>query len=140
MATKAAIGNLNYHRISHNMFIAVRKLNVANQKNNTGGGAGVAANGVVECIPVLAGDVVLAAWINVLTATTGAASADLGDGTDVDHFVNGVAIDSTATDTGMTALTGGPFKFPSADTIDMTVLEAAITAGDLEICALIVRI
>jgi hypothetical protein len=120
------------------MFIAARHLNIADQLNNENG-VGVSQNGVVECIPVRAGDVVLMAWINVLTATTGAASADLGNGTDVDHFVNGVAIDVTTADTGQTALTGGAWRFPSADTIDMTVLDAAITAGKLEVCALIVR-
>jgi hypothetical protein len=139
MATKTAVGDMKYNRITHNMFIAVRHMNIADQRNNGGAPAGVAQNGVMECIPVRAGDVVLMAWINVLTATTGAASADLGNGTDVDHFVNGVAIDVTTADTGQTALTGGAYRFPSADTIDMTVLDAAITAGKLEVCALIVR-
>lgn len=139
MGTRAAVGNLSAHRITHNLLVMKRNLNIALQKNDASG-AGVSANGVVECIPLKKGDIVLTAWIQVNTATTGAASADLGTGADVDHFVNGVAIDVTTMDTGQTALTGGAFRFTSADTIDMTVLDAGITAGDLDVCALILRL
>jgi hypothetical protein len=140
MGTRAAVGTLTNTRITHNMWVAKRHLNIADQLDDTGQAAGVTANGVVECIPVRTGDIVLLAWINVLTATTGAAAGDLGNGTDVDHFCDNQALDVTTCETTQSAAAGGPWYVPSADTIDLKVVDAGVTAGKLEICALIVRV
>lgn len=52
------------------------------------------AGDVFQVIPVLAGDVVLAAWAEVVTACTADATIDLGYGSDVDYFGNGLLVSS----------------------------------------------
>ena len=132
------VGKLSYHRITHNMFIAKFIINVDEQIAATA--SAIAANAVLECIPVKVGDTVLQAWFEVYTACTGGASADIGVDTDVDCFVDGAPLDQTAIDTTVVAGSNGPHYFATANTIDMTVLEAAVTAGKFAVCALIVRI
>ena len=138
MATFVPVGTMRHHRITHNMFIDAYRLNVDHQTMGTAGA--IAQNSVLQCIPVRIGDIVLQAWINVLTACTGGASADVGVGEDVDCFIDGVAIDGQVVETAVTAGSNGPHRFHAADTVDVTILEAAITAGIIEVCALIVRI
>lgn len=129
------VGKLSTHRITHNMFIKKMYIDVDQQASSQ-----IAANTVVEAIPVKAGDTVLDAWFEVYTACTGAASADVGTGADVDYWVDGAPLDGTGIDTNVTANKGGVHYFTSADTIDLKVLEAAVTAGKFAVCALIVRI
>jgi hypothetical protein len=129
------IGKLETHRITHNLLVKKMLINVDNQTTSQ-----IAANTVVEAIPVRSGDTVLMAWVEVYTACTGAASFDLGVGDNVDCWVNGAPLDSVDIDTAVTAPESGPHYFASADTIDLKVLEAAVTAGDFAVCALIVRI
>jgi hypothetical protein len=141
MATWEPVGDLRFTRITHNMFIAKRYVDVDAQTNKTSGAAGqISANEVLQCIPVKAGDTVLQAWVEIYTACTGAASFDLGVGENVDCWVNGAPLDSALIDTAVTACESGPHYFNVADTIDLTVLEAAVTAGRFAVCALIVRI
>jgi hypothetical protein len=123
------------------MFIEKMHIDVDQQPVAGGGAAGqIAANDVLQAIPVRAGDTVLNAWVEVYTACTGGASVDVGVGEDVDCWLNGGPLDGQVIDTNTTAVTGGPHYFHAADTIDATVLEAAVTAGKFAVCALIVRI
>jgi hypothetical protein len=121
------------------MWVSKARLNVARQKDDNNA-AGISANGVVQCIPVRAGDIVLMAWVNVLTGTNGASACDLGNGTDVDHWCDNQAVDVTTCETSQTANAGGPWYVPSADTIDFVLKDAGSVSGDLEVCALIVRV
>lgn len=53
-----------------------------------------AAGDVFQVIPVLAGDVLLMAWAEVVTACTTGSTIDLGYGTVVDYYGNGLAADT----------------------------------------------
>ena len=53
-----------------------------------------AADDVFEVVPVLSGDVVLAAWVNVVGACTANATIDLGYGTDPDYFGKKMLVDT----------------------------------------------
>jgi hypothetical protein len=141
MATFEPVGKRSTHRITHNLRIEKCHIDVDQQRATAGGAASQIADGdVLQAIPVKAGDTVLQAWFEVYTACTGGASADVGVGENVDCWVNGAPLDGTAIDTSITAPESGPHYFGSADTIDLIVLEAAVTAGKFAVCALIVRI
>ena len=137
MATFEPVGKLSFHRVSHNMLIAKKEINVDSQTAGTAGQ--IAQNSVLKAIPVKAGDTVLKAWIEVYTSCTGGASVDVGVGEDVDMWLDGGPLDGQVVDTNTTAVKGGPHYFHTADTIDAKVLEAAVTAGRFAVCALIVR-
>jgi len=139
MATYEPVGQLSYHRISHNMGVWKRHVDVDIQ-TGASSASQIDANDVLTAIPVRTGDIVLQAWINVLTSCTGAASADVGVGENVDCFVDGVAVDGQVVETAVAAGSNGPHRFHTADTIDCKILEAAVTAGKFEVCALIIRI
>jgi hypothetical protein len=141
MATYVPVGKLEHHRITHNMFVAKRLIDVDAQQGRGLGTAGqIDANSVLQAIPVRAGDTVLEAWVEVYTACTGGASVDVGVGENVDAWVNGAPLDAQAVDTAITAPESGPHYFHAADTIDAKVLEAAVTAGKFAVCALIIRL
>lgn len=140
MASFEPVGKRSTHRITHNMFIKKMHIDVDQQLANGANAGQIAANDVLQAIPVRIGDTVLNAWIEVYTACTGGASVDVGMGADVDLWLNGGPLDGQAVDTNTTAVTGGPHYFHEADTIDAKVLEAAVTAGKFAVCALIVRI
>jgi hypothetical protein len=139
MATYEPIGDLKYHRISHNMFIIKRNVDVDRQTGASVDGQ-IDQNDVLTALPVRAGDIVLSAWANIITACTGAASFDIGVGENVDYWVDGAPLDGLLIDTNTTAAQGSPHQFSVADTIDLKVLEAGVTAGRFEVCALVVRI
>jgi hypothetical protein len=123
------------------MFIKKCHIDVDQQiRTQNSEASAIAANDVLQAIPVRAGDTVLNAWIEVYTACTGGASVDVGTGADVDLWLDGGPLDGQAIDTNTTAVKGGPHYFHEADTIDAKVLEAAVTAGKFAVCALIVRI
>lgn len=142
MATYVPVGKLQTTRITHNMFVSKRLIDVdAQQGHGVAGTTGqIDANSVLQAIPVRAGDTVLEAWVEVYTACTGAASVDVGVGENVDCWVNGAPLDAQTIDTAITAPESGPHYFHAADTIDAKVLEAAVTAGKFAVCALIIRI
>lgn len=140
MATYVPVGDMRFHRISHNLFVAERYVDVDAQVKTGDSAAGqISQNDVLQAIPLRAGDVVLQAWFEVITSCTGAASADVGDGNNVDAYVNGAPLDAQNMDTAITAPESGPHRYQAADTIDLTVLEAAVTAGKFKVCALIFR-
>lgn len=51
-----------------------------------------AAGDVFQVIPVLSGDVLLASWVEVLTACTAGTTVDLGYGSVVDYFGNAMSV------------------------------------------------
>lgn len=53
-----------------------------------------AADDVFPVIPLIAGDVVIAAWVNVITACTADATIDLGYGSDIDYYGNALQVDA----------------------------------------------
>jgi hypothetical protein len=140
MGTYEPVGQLKFQKLTHNkdMYLAYRIVDVDQQ-------TGAAANGQIDqndlltAIPVPAGETVLSAWVEVMTACTGAASCDVGVGENVAHWVNGAPLDGALIDANGTAVEGWPHRFSANDTIDVTVLEAAITAGVFKVCALILR-
>lgn len=139
MAEYEPVGSLKFNRISHNMQIAIRDIDVDRQTGASSDGQ-IDANDVLNAIPVKAGETVLLAWVEVMTACTGAASYDLGVGEDVDCWVDGAALDGVVIETGTTAAITKPHRFSTADTIDCIVLEQNVTAGRFRVCALIVQI
>jgi len=138
MATYEPVGVLKFKKLGPDMFIGQRYVDVDRQTGASANGQ-IDQNDVLTAIPIRAGDVVIAAWVEVTTACTGGASADIGVGEKVDYWANGVALDSTIIETNSSAATGGPHKFSVNDTVDLKVLEAGITAGVFRICALVVR-
>ena len=124
------------------MFVAKRLIDVDRQPAAGGASGQVSQNDVIRAIPVKAGDTVLNAWIEVYTSCTGGASCDVGTGDAVDIFQDGQPLDAQACDgAGTTAPTGGgAHYFHVADTIDVVVKDAAVTAGKFAVCALIVRL
>jgi len=97
----------------------------------------ITANEVAQCIPVQVGDIVLQAGVFIQTACTGAASGDVGTGDLVNQFADGIALDQTVA-TSFTA-GGAPKVITARDTIDLKVLEANVTAGKMQVFALILR-
>jgi len=102
-----------------------------------------AANDLVQHINVPAETVVMAAGLEVLTASASGVTLDLGwtatSGnltTDVDRFVDGH--DSTATGiAAVAAATAGWVTFKAADTIDVKVLGAQDTSGKVRVWAVL---
>jgi hypothetical protein len=138
MATYEPVGILKFKKLGPDMFIAQRYVDVDRQTGAAADGQ-IDQNDVLTAIPIRKGDVVITAWVEVMTACTGAASADIGVGEKVDYWANGVALDTVLIETNSSAATGGPHKFSANDTVDLLVLEAAVTAGVFRVCALMIR-
>lgn len=102
-----------------------------------------AANDLVQHINVPAETVVMAAGLEVLTASATGVTLDLGWtatsgnlATDVDRFVDGH--DSTSTGiAAVAAATAGWVSFKAADTIDVKVLGAQDDAGKVRVWAVL---
>ena len=107
------------------------------------GDSGAAQNDILRCIDVPAETVVMAAGLEVLTASASSVTLDLGwtatSGnltTEVDRWVDGY--DSTST--GIAALApahAGWVAFKAADTIDVKVLGAQDTSGKVRVWAVL---
>ena len=136
MATYNAIGDIRTTRITHNLMYVSRTVNVDRQTGASVAGQ-IDQNDVLTCIPVRVNDIVLQAGVLIRTACTGAASGDVGTGDLVNQFADGIALDQTVA-TAFTA-GGAPKVITVVDTIDLKVLEAAITAGEFDVFALILR-
>ena len=102
-----------------------------------------AADDLVQHINVPAETVVMAAGLEVLTASASGVTLDLGWtatsgnlATDVDRFVDGH--DSTSTGiAAVAAATAGWVSFKAADTIDVKVLGAQDTSGKVRVWAVL---
>ena len=137
MASYVPVGDIKTHRLTKNLLYIVRMVDVDLQ---VGGATSsqVDANDTLQCIPVRVGDIVLQAGVLVRTACTGGASGDVGTGDLVDLFADGMALDQTVGTAGSDNQTS-PKLITVADTIDLKVLEANITAGVFDVVALILR-
>ena len=129
-------GDLKTHHLTKNLLYVSIVIDVDAQ-DDAATASQITTNEVVEAIPVRAGDIVLQAGVFVRVACTGAASGDVGTADLVNQFADGIALDQTVA-TAYTA-GGAPKLMTVADTIDLKVLEADVTAGLLEVWALILR-
>ena len=96
-----------------------------------------AANDVVQCLNIPAETFVINAGIEVLTATSSSVTLDVGDGGDVDRFIDG--LDSTSTGHGAQVANASNVGhvYGTADTLDVKVLGAQDTAGKIRVLAII---
>jgi|TARA_R100001015_G_C4426445_1_gene25177 hypothetical protein len=94
------------------------------------------ANDIVQVLNVPAETFVINAGIEVLTASASGVTLDLGDGGDVDRFVDG--LDSTSTGHGAQVANASNVGhvYGSADTIDVKVLGATDNASKLRVWAI----
>tara|TARA_Y100001938_G_C8079858_1_gene428386 strand:+ start:97 stop:534 length:438 start_codon:yes stop_codon:yes gene_type:complete len=95
-----------------------------------------AANDVVQCLNIPAETFVINAGIEVLTATSNSVTLDVGDGGDVDRFIDG--LDSTSTGHGAQVANASNVGhvYGTADTLDVKVLGAQDTAGKIRVWAI----
>ena len=95
-----------------------------------------AANDIVQCLNIPAETFVINAGIEVLTATSNSVTLDVGDGGDVDRFVDG--LDSTSTGHGAQVANASNVGhvYGTADTLDVKVLGAQDTAGKIRVWAI----
>ena len=84
-------------------------------------GVNIGANDVVEAIDVAVSDVVMLVVLEVLTVEAGAMTIDVGDGTDVDGYIDGANGNSSGAIYTAPACT----LYTAADTVDMKYLSAA---------------
>ena len=113
-------------------------------------GSALAAADVFDVISIPEKCLVIAAGINPVTAANSTTlTVDLGDGTDVDRYVDG--FDAKATTDGVPILptTGaayaqyaGPKYYPAADTIDIVLatLTGTLTTGKIRVWAVVADI
>ena len=94
------------------------------------------ANDIVQVLNVPAETFVINAGIEVLTASASGVTLDLGDGGDVDRFVDG--LDSTSTGHGAQVANASNVGhvYGSADTIDVKVIGATDNASKLRVWAI----
>ena len=95
-----------------------------------------AANDVVQMLNIPAETLIINAGIEVLTASASGVTLDLGDGGDVDRYIDG--LDSTSTGHGAQVATASNVGhvYGSADTLDVKVLGAQDTSGKIRVWAL----
>jgi hypothetical protein len=94
------------------------------------GATALTAGDVIEAMPLPAKASVLAVGLDVTTAEGATLTVDVGDGTDPDGYLDGVdgnAVASYATLDGATGYATGRY-YGSADTLDVTIVNAADTA------------
>ena len=140
MATYTPVGNLKYQNLTRtkDMFVEYVTIDVDEQTGAAENGQ-IDQNDILTALPIRVGETVINAWVDVLTACTGGASCDVGVGENVAHWVNGAPLDGLLIDANGTAVEGWPHKFSAADTIDVTILEAGVTAGIFRVNALVLR-
>ena len=94
-----------------------------------------AANDVVQMLNVPAETLVINAGLEVLTASPSSVTLDLGDGGDVDRYIDG--LDSTSTGHGdqVDNASNVGHVYGSADTIDVKVLGATDNASKIRVWA-----
>ena len=94
------------------------------------------ADDIVQILNVPAETLVINAGLEVLTASASGVTLDLGDGGDVDRYIDG--LDSTSTGHGaqVTNVSNVGHVYGSADTIDVKVIGAQDTSGKIRVWAL----
>ena len=114
-------------------------------------GSALAAADVFEALDVPAKCFVLAAGIHPVTAANSTTlTIDLGDGADVDHYVDGFNAAQTATDSvPITPTTGAAYAqhagmkyYSAADTIDIlfATLTGTLTSGVIRVWAIAIDV
>ena len=88
-----------------------------------------AANDVVQMLDIPAETLVINAGIEVLTASPSSVTLDVGDGGDVDSYVDGYDSTSTGYAGLVENVSNSGTVYGSADTIDVTVLGATDNAS-----------
>lgn len=113
------------------------------------GATALAANDVLQVIPLPAGSFVLEVGVDVTTAEGEAGTLDVGDGSDADGYHDGIDFNAVAHYTTALALTeaapntvtgysNGKF-YSSADTIDVKFLTATPTLAVFRVWALVLN-
>jgi len=110
------------------------------------GATALAAGDILEALPIAAGTYVIAAGLNVTTATAATCTVDLGDGSDVDGYVDGYDPDTVGYVAPTFALTeaapntiigyGAGKLYAAADTIDLVLLTAIPTGAVIKVWAI----
>ena len=93
------------------------------------GDAGAAQNDVIQCLDIPAETLVINAGIEVLTASASGVTLDVGDGGDVDSYVDGYDSTSTGFAGLVENVSNSGTVYGSADTLDVKVLGAQDTSG-----------
>ena len=96
-----------------------------------------AANDIVQALDIPAESMVINAGLEVLTVSPSGVTLDLGDGGDVDRFVDGH--DSTATGFAANVINASNIGhvYGSADTIDIKVIGAQDTSAKVRVFAVV---
>lgn len=96
--------------------------------------AALAANDVIQMVNVAPGVTVLDVVVSFDDLGVGT-TIDVGDGADVDRYIDGADTDGAAGAARMSAAAGFPTLYSTADTIDVKILGAAAT-GTITLTAL----
>lgn len=125
-----------------NIYIMKRFVDFSVTANNLDAGNG----DVLPVLPIQKAEVVLAVFVEILTACATNATVDIGTGDDVDHFFAGYELDAqvhTANPDVGTAKRHAPLYFSVADTIDLKATtdtaDVDISTGAINLGAVIVR-
>jgi len=99
------------------------------------GAAALTATDILQVLPVAAGTLVLAVGVDVTKAEGAAATIDVGDGTSATRYLSNTSINAVANT--VSALSAPQF-YAAADTIDITIDNAATDLAVIRLWALIV--
>jgi hypothetical protein len=115
---------------------------------STAGATALASGDVIETIPLPAKARVMAVGVDVVTAGTGSLTLDVGDGSDADGFLDGIAADAVGSFCTALALTEGTPNtivgysngkyYSAADTIDVKLVGYVPGALKCRVWALVV--
>ena len=94
------------------------------------------ADDIVQILNVPAETLVINAGLEVLTASASGVTLDLGDGGDVDRYIDGLNSTSTGHGAQVTNVSNVGHVYGSADTIDVKVLGATDNASKIRVWAI----
>ena len=151
MATAFTLANLTSSGITHKNIdptkkpgrghLHLRSVRLDFDAIATATGSALAANDTFQLFDLAVGDIVMIVGINVLTATTGAATVDVGfTGSTVDHFIDGYTVNATTMAPTVTTCLDSPVYITTADTLDLITLGQSGAGGVIEVWALIGRL
>lgn len=126
-------------KVSRDVVIRYQTLNFDVIATQAGGA--LAASDTFQALNLKAGETVINAGVNVETATTAAATGDLGfTSADVDHFVDGIALNDDGPIPAGAEGAGRPVSIVSADTLDLLINSQSAAGGRAKVWALIARL
>jgi hypothetical protein len=103
-------------------------------------GQNVAAADTVQMLAVTAETLVINAGIEILTASSGSVTYQLGDGSDANRYMTATAADATGHKATVAAVTNVGHIYASADTLDLLGAGATDTAGKIRMWAVMVDV